>query len=404
MDYSYTAYNKERKVIKGKVSAANEQVALGLLNNSGYQVIKIQIAQPFMNLGKVNFNFSPKVKLSDVLFFSRQLAILVESGIDIMRALELLQGQTNNTTLRKVIGEITEDIREGQSLSTALSKHPDVFPNIYHRAVGAGEHGGNLDIILRQVADFLERSVEASKKMKNAMMYPTVVAIIAIVVVAVLTTFVLPNFVGLFTAFGAEMPTSAKILFAISDWGSKYGLYAIGAIVIAAIAGFLYIKTAAGAYFWDGLSLRLPVLGRVNLLNQLSFCCRIMSLLFRVGLPTPEIMTMAIGSTNNRVIAEALRGVQEEMIRGEGISRPMSRRPVFLPLMVQMIAVGEETGNMDKTLTTVAQSYEAEADERTRMLIAMLQPAITLVLGAVVVFIAVALVQSMYGVYGQIQM
>jgi type IV pilus assembly protein PilC len=403
MNYYYVAYTKEKKLVKGKVSADNEQAATSLLDYGGYRVVTLKGLTPAFDIGKIlKFSFTPPVQKRELVMFSRQLALLIESGIDIIRALELLQMQMNNRVLREVITTVIDDVRDGKSLSAALSKHTKIFPKMYYRAMAAGEQGGNLGIILRQMADFMERSAEAGKKLKSAMTYPIIVLVVAVLVIGVLVTFVLPAFTGLFSTFGAELPIMTRILFGIGDFFKHFGLYILLAIVIIIVAGFIYIRTPRGAYNWDKLSLRLPLLGRINLLNQLSYCCRIMALLFRVGIPPPEIMTLATEGITNRVVSEALTEVREELIRGEGISRPMSKKPVFLPLMVQMVGVGEETGNLDKVLTTVAESYETEADDRTRSAVGMIQPAMTIILGGIVAFIALALVQTMYGVYGQI--
>ena len=171
---------------------------------------------------------------------------------------------------------------------------------------------------------------------------------------------------------------------------------------MAAVFGFTYIRTPAGKYQWDKLSLRLPIIGRILLLNELSRCCRTISLLFKVGLPLPEILAMASQGTNNKTMAEALNGVQQDLIRGEGLSKPMSRRSIFLPLMVQMVGVGEETGNLDNTMATVALSFEVDADDRTSTAVGLIQPVITIAIGLVVAWIAIALVSAMYGVYGQL--
>ena len=171
-----------------------------------------------------------------------------------------------------------------------------------------------------------------------------------------------------------------------------------------AVIGFVYIRTPAGKYQWDKLSLRLPVVGRILLLNELSRCCRTISLLFKVGLPLPEILAMATQGTNNKTMAEALNGVQQDLIRGEGLSKPMTRRSIFLPLMVQMVGVGEETGNLDNTMATVAQSYEVESDDRTEAAVGLIQPVITVVMGLLVAFVAIAMVSAMYGIYGQLDL
>jgi type IV pilus assembly protein PilC len=400
MEYSYVAYTRDRRLVKGKLSAADELAATNLLNYGGYQVLSLKRVVPFFDLGKLGTRVA-RVKSTEIIMFSRQLALLLESGTDIVTSLELLQNQTTNQTLKRMIGEVVNDIRGGSSLSAALSKHPRAFSQLYHRAISAGEQGGNLEETLRQMADHLERATVTEKKIKSALRYPIIVFVVAIAVVGLLVTFVLPRFTTLYTAFGAELPILPRILIGITGWFSQYGLWLIMGIVAAIGITFVYIKTPAGKTWWHRTLLSLPVFGRVNLLNQLSRCCRTMALLFKVGVPLPEIMAVAIYGTTNKIVAEALTEVQQELIKGEGLSRPMTRRKLFLPLMVQMVGVGEETGNLDRTLTTVAQAYEAEAEDKTSSAVAMIQPAMTMVIGGIVAFIAIALVQAMYSVYGQ---
>ncbi len=402
MEYAYVAYTEDKKLVRGKLSATGEEAAANLLSYGGYQVVSLKQVVPFFNTEKLAASFS-RIKPREIIMFSRQLALLLESGTDIVTSLDLQQGQVTNRTLKKIIGGIAADIRGGTSLSVAMSRHPLAFSSVYYRAISAGEQAGNLEVVLRQMADYIERGDITEKKIKNALTYPIIVVVVAIVVIALLVTFVLPNFITLFTAFGAELPLPTRMLMAITDWLGNYGLFLIVTILVVATIGFLYIKTPDGKYRWDKLSFRLPVVGRIFLLNELSRTCRTISLLFKVGLPLPEILAMAIHGTSNKAMAEALTEVQQELIRGEGLSRPMSKRSIFLPLMVQMVGVGEETGNLDNTLATVAQSYEAESDDRTSAAVGLIQPAMTVIIGLIVGFIAIALFSAMYGVYGQIE-
>jgi type IV pilus assembly protein PilC len=372
-----------------------------LLNYGGYQVVSLKLVTPFFNAEKLLARFS-RIKPREIIMFSRQLALLLESGTDIVTSLELLQSQVTNRTLRRMLGEVASDIRGGSSLSAALSKHPRAFPELYHRTIAAGEQAGNLEIVLRQMADYVERGALTEKKIKNALMYPLILAIVAVGVVAVIVTFVLPTFTSLYAAFGAKLPAPTRILIGASDWLVNYGLYLLLGVVAVAVVGYIYIRTPAGKYQWDKLMLSLPVVGRINQLSELSRCCRTVALLFRVGLPLPEVMNLAVHGANNKVVAKDLSEVQQELIRGEGLSKPMSRRKTFLPLMVQMVGVGEETGNLDNTLATVAQSYEIEADDRTSSAVGLIQPAMVVLIALVVGFIAVSLVSAMYSIYGQV--
>lgn len=334
--------------------------------------------------------------------FSRQLALLLESGTDIVTSLELLQSQVTNRTLAGIIGEVAADIRGGSSLSSALSKHPRAFPELYYRTIAAGEQAGNLEIVLRQMADYLERGTDLEKKIKNAMTYPVIVAIIAVIVVSVIVVYVLPTFVDLYSSFGIELPLATRMLIGISEWLIDYGLFLLLGLAAVVAACYIYFRTPVGKYQWHQMLLTMPIMGRINQLGELSRCCRTMSLLFRVGLPLPEILAQAIHGTRNKIMQKNLTEVQQELIRGEGLSKPMAKRKVFLPLMVQMSGVGEETGNLDNTLATVAQTYEVEADDKLNSAVALIQPAITVAIGLVVGFIAVALVSSMYSIYGEV--
>ena len=402
MDFQYVAYTQDKQVVRGKLPAPDEEKAVGQLNSLGYQVISIKSHGSFGKIsGTLNISFTSQVKEKEVIMFSRQLAILLESGIDIVTAIDLFKSQAGNKVFKKMLEEIIADLRGGTSLSDALSKFPKVFPTMYYRTIAAGEQSGNLDTVLRRLAEYMERTALATKKVKSALTYPIIVLVAAIVVVAVLVIFVLPTFTSLYSQLGATLPMITKILLDIASWGAKYGIYVL-VILIALILGiYLYTKTPAGRINWDSLMLRLPIIGPIVQLNELSRCCRTIAMLIKVGLPMPDIMTMCIQSSNNKIVSKALTDVRQDMIGGEGLGQPMAKRHIFLPLMVQMVAVGEKTGNLGNTLTTVADSFEIDADDKTSAAVGLLQPALTIGIALVVGFIAVAMLSTMYGIYGQ---
>ena len=234
------------------------------------------------------------------------------------------------------------------------------------------------------------------------MTYPIIVLVIGFGVSALMITVVLPTFMELYLSFGAEMPAITMLVMAFGEWATSYGLMTMALVGGGLVFGFVYSRTPAGKRRWDPILLRLPVVGRIALLNELSRVCRTMALLFKVGLPLPEIMVQVSQGTNNTAMSDALGDVQRELMRGEGLSKPMAKRWYFLPLMVQMVKVGEETGKLDSALTTVAQSYEVESDDRTEAAIGLIQPAITIVIAGVVGVIALSMVSAMYSIYGQI--
>jgi len=398
MDYAYIAYTEDRRLVRGKISAANEQVASEALSKVGYRLVSLKPVVSF--LPSLRKYLPARVKAQDMVLFSRQLALLTDSGVGIIQSLELLAEQTTNQRLRQVLNDVVVDLRGGSSLSAAFAKHPRVFSQLYSRMVAVGEQTGELSIILRSMADYAEREAAAMAKLKSALTYPAIVLVLAIVVVYILVKVALPPLMNIFQSFGTQLPLPTRIMLAVVNFANAYGLYLLLAVVVLAALTFLYTRTAAGRYQFDKLMLRLPIIGRLILLTELSRVCRTLSLLFRSGLPLPEITTLTRRVSGNRVVATALADVEQDMIKGEGLSTPMSKHPVFLPLMVAMTRVGEEVGNLDQTLMTVAQNYEVEAEDRMRTALGLIEPAMIILLGGMVGFFAVSLIMSLYGVLG----
>ena len=206
MDFAYVAYNQERKLVKGRVAATDKESAGKLLSHNGFQVLSLKAQSKLFSAGTSSL-FVQKVKLKEIVLFARQLALLLESGTDIVTSLELLQDQTTNKTFRNVLGAVANDIRGGSSLSSSMSKHPKAFSPLFHRVLSAGEQGGNLETVLRNMADFMQRMADTQKKIKSALTYPVVVAVVAVVVVAILMIFVMPTFTDLYRQLGTELPT-----------------------------------------------------------------------------------------------------------------------------------------------------------------------------------------------------
>lgn len=399
MEFRYIGFTTDKKTVKGTVSATDERAAGEILGRWGYQVVKLQRIESFKLDWEKLFPSLFTVKIKVLIMFSRQLAMLLESGIDIVTSLGLLEVQQSNRVFQKILKEIITDLRSGNRLLATLEKYPDVFPPMYYRCVAVGEQTGGLETMLRQVSDYLEREEKIKKSVKGALTMPIIIVVVMIGVVVLMVTFVLPAFTGLFKQMGAKMPLPTKILLDTTDILRNYGVYMLAALGAAIIAAIFYIRTPRGKYQWDGLNLRLPIIGGINHFRELSYCCRTLAVLFRAGLSLVETMDVVVGGTSNAVIAEALVDVRKAMIKGEGLSVPMAKHPVFLPMMVQMVKVGEETGSLDSSLMTVAETYEAESSDRMEALIEMIEPAMTLVIGGVVAFIVIAMISAMFSMY-----
>jgi type IV pilus assembly protein PilC len=394
MEYVYYGYTTDKRTVKGKISAANETAAIDILTRFGYRIVNLKTVIPF--LPNLDTLFKQKVKTSELVLFSRQLALLLESGLGIVQSLELLQSQTGDRQLKKVLLQVVSDIRAGDPLSVSLSRHPHVFSHIYQKMLAVGEQTGNLEQILRNLAGYIEKQSAALGKLKQALTYPAIVSVLAVGIMVVMVTFVLPPILGMFTSLKGEVPITTKLLLAIVDLFRNYGLHMLVAVSVIGFIGYMYSKTLTGRYYRDLLMLKLPIMGRINIISELARCCRSMSLLFRAGLPLPDIMTLASNASGNYVLTKALGELEQDMLKGEGLSAPMRKRWVFLPLMVEMAKVGEATGTLDATLVTVAENYEVEAESRIQTMLSMIEPAMTIAIGLAVGFLALSIFMPLY--------
>jgi len=400
MIYQYVACSESGEIVKGKLTAEKEESVSETLAYAGYRLINLRPYVPFMSSGKLTAGFFP-IKPAEVNMLYRQLALLLESGVNIATALDLLQDQITNRTFKKIVSEVTADIRSGNQLSAAMSKYPEVFTPMSTRTLSIGEQTGGLETMLRQVADYNEKEIATRKGIKGAMTYPIIALVVCVGVVGVLMCFVLPAFAGLYGQLGAKLPKITEMMLSLS--GILRHNYKMIFLVVFGIALFamIYLRTEDGKFNMDKLILKVPLLGRVKHLNELARAARSISLLYTAGLPLTEIMPMVVQGCSNRVMAKALNEVHVEMLRGEGLSKPMSRNPMFLPMMVQMVKVGEETGSLDSSLQAVCSNYETEAQDKTKGLIAMIQPIMTIVIAGIVGIIALSMVSAMYSMYGQ---
>ncbi len=399
MQYKYVAYNQQKQLVNGKLDAPNEAVALDLLNYGGLKIITLKESKPLIDMAKIQAA-TYKVNTKDVVMFSRQLALMIESGFDITASLDLLAPQLASKALQKAVKEITADIRNGMKPSQAFAKHPLAFSDLYCRTLAVAEETGNMERALRQMAEHIQKNANTSKKVRGALTYPAFMLVLAFGVVAILAFFVVPQFQKMYDQMEVKLPLATRILLSATDFVRSWGPWIMLLVIIMAVVAFFLTRSEEGKYQRDKIMLSLPLLGRVIVLTELSRVASTISTLFRAGVPLPEVVTLASNSCSNRVIARALMDVRQEMLQGQGLARPMSQRPVFPALIVQMASVGENTGNLDATMDTVAQSYDIDAQERTAAMTGLITPAATLFIGALVAFVALALVSTMYGMMG----
>jgi len=400
VSYRYVAANNQGKLVRGTIKATNEVAAERLLVGQGYRPVNVEVVPSMFSLEEALPTLF-RVKPRDVIVFSRQLATLLRSGISLLPALEILQGQvTTGRVFKKILETIANDIGAGSSFSQAISKHPKAFSDIYCRTIAVGEQSGNLETVLNRMADYHERQGVVAKKIGRSLAYPLMILGLGIVVVIVLMTVVMPKLLGMFTSMGVDLPLPTRILIWLTNFFSNNILYIVIAMAVLAAVMLWLLKQPSGRRLLDRLRLRIPIIGPALLMGELARFSRTMSVLISAGLSLQEVMAMMPQSSNNSVIRGALTQVNEGLMLGGGLFEPMSRIDVFPPLLVQMVAVGEESNTLDFTLGVVADFYEVTAEEKTSAMVGMVGPFLTMAMALGVGFVALSVIMPMYTLTG----
>jgi type IV pilus assembly protein PilC len=397
--YSYAAIGADGGVVTGRGRAKNPTaMESGLLKRDLSEVV-ISAAP---SRGRVEL-WAKKVKRPEIMHLSRQLSAFIRAGLPLLEAVHTLSEEANNPTLKKVLHEVEEGLRSGDTLSDCLDKYPKVFPDYYRGILRSAELTGQLDTVLDQLATYLERDMEAGQKVKAAMIYPGVIAGMSVVTVVILATFVLPRFKVFFEGLDTELPLTTRMLLGgtgiLMQW---WWAILLGGLALV-VSVYLILKTKAGRYRKDKLLLRLPVIGDTIQYALVERYCRILASMVDAGVALPEALQVASGALRNTVYTRALATISLAVMEGEGIARPLARAKLFPATATQMIQVGEDTGTLDTQLEVTARYYERELDYKIKKLTALFEPAVILAMGGVVGFVAIALVQAMYGIFGQSQ-
>jgi type IV pilus assembly protein PilC len=355
-----------------------------------------KIKKPLFSIGKT-------IKPDVVMAFSRQLSSFLEAGIPVLDALEIVAQQTGSAPMRVVITDIRDSIHRGTSFAAAVDAHPEVFPAFYRAMLASAEYTGNLDMVLAQLSEYLERDIAAKRQVKSALTYPTVVIIVAFIAVIVMSVFVLPKFTGLYASLGAKLPLPTRMLIGFTDFMTAYWLFVLGAIALILVVAFAVIGGARGKGRRDALAMKLPVIGNLFQLISLERFCRVLASLSSAGVPLPVAIGLSADSTNNTLFKERMLDVREALVRGGGLYEPMAATGLFPIAARQMIQVGERTGMLGNQLGKAASYYEREVTFTMKKATELFQPAVIMAVALVVGFIAVAQVAAMYSIFGQIK-
>ena len=400
--FTYKARNRRGEILEDKVNGSDTMSVASTLRQQGLLVIDVKeqgaaqkdILEPFK-----------KVKLADIVVFSRQFSTMINAGLPIVRALYVLSEQTDNPKLKEVILAVRNDVEAGLALSEALDKHPKVFSRLYVEMVRAGEIGGILDGVLLRIADQLEKDQDLRRKIKSAMTYPMVVLVLAILAASFMLIFIVPIFARMFEDLGGTLPLPTRVAMGMSDILTSI----FGVFVYAGMAGgvFLFLRwknTEQGRRVWGRVVLRIPAkIGMVVQKVTLARFARTLGTLSAAGVPILQAIEITASSSGNWVVENALLKSRDAIRAGIPIYKPLEDEPVFPPMVTRMIAVGEETGNIDGMLDKIADFYESEVDAAVKALTSIIEPLMIVVVGGIVGGIIVAMYLPMFKIFELVQ-
>jgi len=398
--FKYAGKNKAGAAQKGEIEAADQNAAAALLRRQG-------VLGATVTLKPKEFQFKipgmqPKVSEKDLVTFTRQFATMIDAGLPLVQCLEILGSQADNKTFATVINKVRTDVEGGATFAEALRKHPKAFPELYVNMVAAGEAGGILDTILNRLAAYIEKSMALKTKVKSAMVYPTVVIVVAVGVVFLMLIFVIPTFEKMFKDFGGTLPGITQSVIDLSKFLQSYWWVVIGSIVGTITLLKRYRKSKAGERQTDAMALKLPVFGTIIRKVSVAKFTRTLGTLISSGVPILDGLDIVARTAGNRVVEEAILKTRQAISEGKTIAEPLAATKVFPPMVVQMIGVGESAGALDTMLNKIADFYDEEVDTAVGALSSMLEPLIMVFLGFALGYIVIAMYLPIFKIAGSI--
>jgi type IV pilus assembly protein PilC len=394
--FDYRVRDKTGALVTGQLVGDNEAIVMTRLRQMGLTPIRVKQASTGL---KMEIHLRPgRIKLKQIAVFCRQFATMVNSGLPILRALSILTDQTESKELAKVLFAVRAAVENGSSLSAAMAEHPRAFNALFISMVKAGETGGVLDDVLLSLADQIEREVELRRQIKSAMTYPIVVVALVTLILAAMLLFVVPQFETIYTDLGGTLPLPTRILLGVSRAVRNYWYIVLLGAVVASFLFRRYKKTEAGRARVDAVKIRLPIFGPLFHKVALARFASTLGMLLRSGVPILQALDNVNDTVNNRVIGDAVDDVKTSVREGESIAKPLGRHEVFPPMVVQMMAVGEETGAVDTMLDKVAEFYNSEVTATVEAMTSLIEPLLIAVIGAAVGAAVIALYMPMFSV------
>ncbi len=399
--FEYKGRDNQGQTVNGNIEANSADAVASQLLSSGITPIDIISANQDSEDNAdntLNFDFSKNKKptLDDLVLFSRQMYTLMHAGVPILRAITGLADTTRNHRLSTTLHTVRLEIEGGHELSTALAQHPDIFSHLFVSMVQVGENTGNLDDVFLQISEYLEREKETRNQIKSAMRYPTFVVIAIAVAMFIINMWVIPTFAKVFSGFGAELPLATRILIGTSNFTVEYWPVLLSVLIISIFGARYYVKTEKGHWQWDRAKTRIPIVGSIILRATLSRFARSFSMALNAGVPLVTGLTLVSRAVDNAFIGGHISDMRNGIERGDTLTRTAAATEMFTPLVIQMLTVGEETGNVDDMLSEVADFYDREVDYEVKNLTSAIEPILIVCIGAMVLVLALGVFLPMW--------
>ncbi|MGD9043991.1 MAG: type II secretion system F family protein [Desulfobacterales bacterium] len=396
--FSYQAITETGATTSGEIEADSLEVANNMLASRGYIPTRVKAEQPALSglqMSAIREQLSP-VKAPDLILFTKQFKTMINAGVNMMNMLEILEEQTENPKLRRILGKMHQDIKEGASLYEAFSKHPKVFSPLYCSMIQAGEASGALPEVLERLIYIIEHEHQVKADIKSAMTYPVIVVVFLFTAFLVLITQVIPKFVNIFNNAGLDLPLPTQICLLIYEFLSNYWYLLIGGTVVAVLFVYYYLKTKQGKLVRDTILMQVPLIGPLFVKSAISRFASIFSILQASGVDVLDSMDILSGTIGNAAIGGELESIKDSLAEGRGIAGPLGQAKYFTPMLINMVAIGEESGNLENMLRDVAEHYDTEVEYSMKKLSEAIGPLLTVGLAAVVGFFALAIFLPMW--------
>lgn len=400
----YRAREPGGRFVRGKAEADSERDLINRLRTQGFLILGIERDRDIQTVMQSRGSlFSRRISGTELAVFSRQFATMINAGLPVVTALKVLSRQTSSERLRKHLMQIAADVEAGEGLSTAFSRHSSAFPTLMVQLIAAGEVGGILDEVLVRLATHLEKEETIRQKVRSALIYPSMVSLVAIGVVIALVTFVVPRFVALYADLNADLPIFTQLLISASDLFRNYWWLGAGGGAAGGLGLRGWLRTDKGAEIWDRLSLKMPIFGPMVTKQAIARFSRTLAGLLTSGIPILQALAVVERTVGNRVIGSAVRQALEDVRQGQNLVSPLRRSAVFPPMVLEMISIGEETGTMEEMLGKIADFYEEDVQRIAERLSASLEPAIIVALALTIGFIVASIMLPIFNLWSSIE-